>query len=307
LPKLVTNNKFDIYQISDRLLGFYSELRVATELLKRGWDVYRPISDQYIDLIATKKITIRKQKSKKSKLVIRTLQVKASRLEQGGRKDTFGINPRPKDLLQDKRHRFCWVLYDKKAKENFFVMTPYDYTKWKNDDGTKYQEHTWLNNAQREHFYLDEVKQFAGLENLIKDRNNDFEKILSIQERNVFWKISGKTKTKKKWQKSQQHIIKNIPKKLYEKILEDDKKSSGIFNQLLKKYSIKTKLKSISSSSEGKIHFSKNSKFNESINRLIFTRINEGWAAYQHTTKSKKACFLKIICSNPKCKKRMGS
>ena len=267
-----TSKEFDIYQMKDRLIGYYGEIRMGTELLKKGWDVYQPVSDQYIDLIATKKIPIKNTKYKKKyRQIIRTFQVKTSRLEERGKKDTYGINPRPKDLLHDQNHNFIWILYDAIANENFVVIRPFEYVKWKSKDGAKtLQEHTWLNNAQREHFKFDSVKNFTGLNNLSNIKRNNFGQMIDTQERNSTWKIENKNNYMKKWEKAQKHIIKNIPKEIYEKIRGDDTKSSGVFDQLLKKYNIPPKKKIFPTNSLGKIHFPSHSKYSQAINRSIF-------------------------------------
>ena len=44
--------KFDIYKITDRVFSRYGEMRVAEELQKMGFDVFEPLNDSYIDLVA---------------------------------------------------------------------------------------------------------------------------------------------------------------------------------------------------------------------------------------------------------------
>ena len=174
--------EFDLYKIDDKSLGNYAEERVSVELLKRGWNVYRPILDKYIDIIATKKICsnncvewdeikncCKKCDSENYDLLVRTIQVKGSRKEKN--KNSYGIDHEPKDLLHDKGHFFVWVLYDISAKEKFVVWNPTEYVLWKN--GNHVRNHTWKAYRGRDHPSLNlhnaELDSFFGFERLIPE------------------------------------------------------------------------------------------------------------------------------------------
>ena len=52
MQKSKTYPDFDVYKLTNKNLGNYGEWRVAEILMSKGWTVYEPILDSYIDLVA---------------------------------------------------------------------------------------------------------------------------------------------------------------------------------------------------------------------------------------------------------------
>jgi hypothetical protein len=89
----------EIGRFPNREFSFFCEFQVAFELQKRGWQVYQPLIDRYIDLIAAKDNEYR------------TIQVKSSRIENietlsRDGYESYGLTMKPKDLFHDVRHLF---------------------------------------------------------------------------------------------------------------------------------------------------------------------------------------------------------
>ena len=109
-----------IERFPNREFSFFSEFRVAFELQKRGWEVYQPLIDRYIDLIAVKNNNYR------------TIQVKSSRIENidtlyDDGYESYGLTMQPKDLFHDTRHFYIWVFIDKEEKFHYFVFSVKDF------------------------------------------------------------------------------------------------------------------------------------------------------------------------------------
>ena len=87
---------------------------------KRGWEVYQPLIDRYIDLIAAKNGEYR------------TIQVKSSRIENIPTLNTqeyesYGLTMKPKDLFHDARHFFVWVFVDRNMEFHYFILDVKDF------------------------------------------------------------------------------------------------------------------------------------------------------------------------------------
>jgi len=110
----------EIGRFPNREFSFFCEFQVAFELQKRGWQVYQPLIDRYIDLIAVKNENYR------------TIQVKSSRIEniltmsQEGY-ESYGLTMKPKDLFNDVRHFYIWMFIDKDSKFHYFVLSVKDF------------------------------------------------------------------------------------------------------------------------------------------------------------------------------------
>ena len=108
VKKLEKIKKSSIKEFRDRDFSEYCEYVVAFKLQELGWEVYQPLSDRYIDVVAVKKIN--------EKEIMRTIQVKGSRIEKEGTQLSYGLTHKPKDLMQDPAHFFIWLFYDKEEK-----------------------------------------------------------------------------------------------------------------------------------------------------------------------------------------------
>lgn len=112
--------ELEIKKFPNREFSFFCEFKVAFELQKRGWEVYQPLIDRYIDLIAVKDNNYR------------TIQVKSSRIENlltlsHDGYESYGLTMQPKDLFHDIRHFYIWVFIDKDTNFNYFVLSVKDF------------------------------------------------------------------------------------------------------------------------------------------------------------------------------------
>jgi len=165
---------YNFEDLRKREFSLMGELLVAKELEKRGWEVFRPLVDRYIDIVAVKE--------ENGKVKVRTIQVKSSRIEhfvcsaklKGERKfrkveveriednsvitkqktkieveeiicaaESYGFTHKPKDLIHDPRHFFVWVLIDQyHNKPYFFVLSVSDFInlRWKDKPTKKYEK-----------------------------------------------------------------------------------------------------------------------------------------------------------------------
>lgn len=83
----------------------------------------------------------------------RTIQVKSSRIEKdndtGRSKNTYAIDIKPKDLIEDDLHFFIWCLVDDKNKPNFLVMSVKDF---KETMGQSLRGISFFKDQDRQHF-----------------------------------------------------------------------------------------------------------------------------------------------------------
>jgi len=110
----------EIGRFPNREFSFFCEFQVAFELQKRGWQVYQPLIDRYIDLIAVKNNTYR------------TIQVKSSRVENvrtllADGYESYGLTMKPKDLFHDVRHFYIWAFIDKDSRFHYFIFSVKDF------------------------------------------------------------------------------------------------------------------------------------------------------------------------------------
>lgn len=111
---------YPIEELPNREFSLFCEFRVAFELQKRGWQVYQPLIDRYIDLIAVKNDNYR------------TIQVKSSRVEnlpsiEKDGYESYGLTMKPKDLFHDIRHFYIWVFVDKDSNFHYFILSVKDF------------------------------------------------------------------------------------------------------------------------------------------------------------------------------------
>lgn len=203
-------NKKSIKEFRDRDFSEYCEYVVAFKLQELGWEVYQPLSDRYIDIVAYREID--------DKQIIRTIQVKGSRIELEGKKQSYGLTHKPKDLMHDKSHFFIWLFFDSEEKENFIILSVSNFI---DIMGKGLKTKSWRKGNDRIHFS-------SNLEKL-KPHLNNWDKLLKEEDIDVskryieFHEIEKKWRGKdeniiRKWKKTNEKIIKKIPREMIEKI-----------------------------------------------------------------------------------------
>jgi len=210
--KIISNKQNgSIREFRDRDFSEYCEYVVAFKLQELGWTVYQPLSDRYIDIVAIKEIN--------GKLVIRTIQVKGSRIEKEGAQLSYGLTHKPKDLMHDPAHFFIWIFYDKKEKENFIILSVSDFIELMGFNFFKSM--SWRKGNCRIHFNLNDLKNklkpyLSNWQNLIKGgKINTAELCISAQEVEDKWKLKESIK---EWKEINSKIIKQIPQEMIERI-----------------------------------------------------------------------------------------
>ncbi len=206
---LETIKKSSIKEFRDRDFSEYCEYVVAFKLQELGWEIYQPLSDRYIDIVAVKKV--------KGKEIMRTIQVKCSRIEKEGAQLSYGLTHKPKDLMHDPTHFFIWLFYDKEETENFIVLSVGDFIELMEQDFFKSM--SWRKGNCRIHFSADlhnnQLKNYLNKwNNLTKGGRSDTASLcISAQE------IEKSSKnTLEKWRETNSKIIKQIPSEMMERI-----------------------------------------------------------------------------------------
>jgi len=210
IQKIKENNK-SIKTFRDRDFSEYCEYVVAFKLQELGWNVYQPLLDRYIDIVAIKEID--------GKTVIRTIQVKGSRIEKEGVQLSYGLTHKPKDLMHDPAHFFIWLFYDKEEKENFIILSVSDFMELM---GLKFfKSMSWRKGNCRIHFSANtqntKLRNYLNKwDNLVKGGRHDTSDLcISSQEIEDVWKLKDATE---KRMKTNSKIIKQIPLTIMEKI-----------------------------------------------------------------------------------------
>lgn len=200
-----------IKNFRDRDFSEYCEYIAAFKLQDLGWEVYQPLSDRYIDIVATKKI--------EGKIIIRTIQVKGSRIEKKGAQLTYGLTHKPKDLMHDPAHFFIWIFFDIKENPNFIILSVSDFINL--NEINFFQSMSWRKGNCRIHFSADiknnKLKNFLNKwSNLTKGgRLNSSNLCISVQEIEKEWKLKNATE---RWKKIKSKIIKQISPEMMERI-----------------------------------------------------------------------------------------
>lgn len=199
-----------IKDFRDRDFSEYCEYVVAFKLQELGWEVYQPLSDRYIDIVALKEIN--------GKQVMRTIQVKGSRVELEGKKFTYGLTHKPKDLMHSPSHFFIWLFYDNNEKKHFIILSVSDFIEIM---GKGLRTMSWRKGNDRIHFSANlektKLKNYINnWNNLIKGgKQNTAELCINSQEIEEFW---CSTKAIEKWKETNSRIIKQIPPEMMERI-----------------------------------------------------------------------------------------
>jgi len=193
-----------IKKLRSRDFSEYCEYAVAFKLQDLGWKVFQPLSDRYIDIVVSRKI--------RNKLVLRTVQVKGSRIELKGEKQSYGLTHKPKDLMHDPSHFFVWLFCDKKERENFIILSVSDFIELM---GEKFfRSMSWRKGNCRIHFSANikktKLRNYLNKwENLVRGGRPDTDKLcINAQEVKEAWKLEN---VKGKWRDINRKIIKKIP------------------------------------------------------------------------------------------------
>lgn len=211
IKKLEKIERSSIKEFRDRDFSEYCEYVVAFKLQELGWEVYQPLSDRYIDIVALKEIN--------GKQVMRTIQVKGSRIEKEGAQLSYGLTHKPKDLMHDSAHFFIWLFYDKEEKENFIVLSVSDFVELMGLGFFKSM--SWRKGNCRIHFTADiqnnRLKNYLNKwNNLAKGGNPDTAGLcISAQEIENVWKSKNATEKRRE---TNSRIIKQIPPEMMERI-----------------------------------------------------------------------------------------
>lgn len=193
----------EIGKFPNREFSFFCEFKVAYELQKRGWHVYQPLIDRYIDLIAVKNG------------MYRTIQVKSSRVENldtlsKDKYESYGLTMKPKDLFHDVRHFYIWVFIDKDEKFHYFILNVKDfidirYYKLPTSSRRKHpsllmrSEWRWgTDRLHPHHFFQTDKWEVEGVE--LKDYENKWENLeINPSKPSYNFECFKATEVDKKW------------------------------------------------------------------------------------------------------------
>ena len=320
IPGLIIVNimTLDLSKIPIPEFSKYGERKVEIEFMKRGWDVFRPLVDRYIDLVVSKNFCnndkcgrdwnpenvseyVKCEKcgsNKKPKEIIRTIQVKSSRLEKGGKKPSFAINHRPKDLLPDEKHFFVWYFHESSVKENFMIIRPSDFAKLV---GSGVNTQTWIDHTHRYHItknrlthkiYEPFLNKWDTLHKKFKDNPiNDILKNAKNSDKRWKSEISPPI-----WKKNSKELVDFLENKFNKEDIED------IINNKSEILKFKKARKKTYSSTPPKITSTPTVDIIEKLSRHLkddFMLVQDNWRVYNKIEGAERL-VLKIQCS--KCK-----
>lgn len=152
-----------------KVVGLYGEMRLAMELHKRGWQVYRAYIDEKFDFVIMKSycmhcndykdahvhteqykgskrkcVTNLCAECKKNtlKMIVRFIQVKTSEGNHGGdlgEIDNFSFHPKIRYHISDYRMFYVWIAARDENNVHFYVFKPEDVKRFDNLDLDTYQ------------------------------------------------------------------------------------------------------------------------------------------------------------------------
>uniref|UniRef100_A0A7C4XLW3 Uncharacterized protein n=1 Tax=candidate division WOR-3 bacterium TaxID=2052148 RepID=A0A7C4XLW3_UNCW3 len=290
-------NAIDIYKLPNREFSFFCEFQVAFELQRKGWQVYQPLIDRYIDLIAVKNGSYR------------TIQVKSSRIENLSTLsydgyESYGLTMKPKDLFHDTRHFYIWAFTDKNLKFHYFIFNVKDfidirYYKLPHSSRRKYPsllmrgEWRWGTDRLHPHHYiigknigkwevegveLNEYEdQWNKLETIVTDESYNFE-CINATELDETWKDVNK-EILEKWKQSNKYADEKI--KSYPEIYDSSQRL------LLRE----------TSENEGGIIDAHLFRLTENDAKQIFKETEENWEVFLPLEKTDHVLLFRPICS----------
>jgi len=289
----------DPRKFPNKEFSFFCEFQVAFELQERGWQVYQPLIDRYIDLIAVKNGNYR------------TIQVKSSRIENTDNGyESYGLTMKPKDLFHDVRHFFIWVFLDTNSIFHYFILNVKDfidirYYKLPPNNRRKYpsllmrDEWRWGTDRLHPHRFIkieDNKKiddwRVEGVKiNEYKDKWEKFDSVINEESYNKY--CFEATEICEFWRKADKEVI-NIWKKNNEKAEKILKNYPDIYEKA------KKLLKEVAEEDEGIIDAHLIRLTQEDANR-IFEETTENWEVFLPLQSTDHVLLFKPICS--KCEK----
>jgi hypothetical protein len=283
----------EIGRFPNREFSFFCEFQVAFELQKRGWQVYQPLIDRYIDLIAAKDNEYR------------TIQVKSSRIENietlsRDGYESYGLTMKPKDLFHDVRHFYVWVFIDKDSKFHYFILNVKDfidirYSKLPQSSRRKHPsllmrgEWRWGTDRLHPHHLIQHDKwEVEGVElNEYEDKWNKFDELVEEKSYNKYCLEATE--------------IEEIWKSIDEKTIEKWKKNNNKAEKKLKRYSgvyksVRRLLKEIVDEDDGILDAHLIRLTQEDVNR-IFKETEENWEIFLPLQSTDHVLLFRPICS----------
>jgi len=283
----------EIGRFPNREFSFFCEFQVAFELQKKGWQVYQPLIDRYIDLIAVKNNNYR------------TTQVKSSRVEnlstlsQDGY-ESYGLTMEPKDLFHDVRHFYIWAFIDEDSKFHYFIFSVKDfidirYHKLPQSSRRKHPsllmrgEWRWGTDRLHPHHFLQEDKwevEGVGL-NEYKEKWDKFDEHIKVESYNT--KCFEATEMEKSWRNTN------------EKVLNEWNKNNTKAEKMIKRYSetyksSKKLLKETVDEEEGIMDAHLIRLTEEEANR-IFKETTENWEVFLPLESIDHVLLFRPICA----------
>ncbi len=177
-----------INELRNREFSNYCEYLACSKLKDLGWKVFRPLIDRYVDIVAIKKI--------EGKTILRTIQVKGSRIENKdiSEGESYGFTHEPKDLLHSGEHFFIWVLINNMGEANFFIVPIDEFIKIRGEylPSSKRREHPSLLMRNEWRYGTDRMHPYFW-----KNKSDDAYKRRVVKYKNIFsikspsWEIEG--------------------------------------------------------------------------------------------------------------------
>lgn len=284
----------EITKMPNREFSFFCEFQVAFELQKKGWHVYQPLIDRYIDLIIEKNGKYR------------TIQVKGSRIENIStlKKDgyeSYGLTIKPKDLFHDVRHFYVWVLIDEKSNFHYFILNVKDFIdirfhKLPQGKRRKYSsllmrgEWRWgTDRLHPRHLLNSEKWEVEGVElREFKDKWEKFEEDSKIQSYNKFCFES--TEIEEFW--------KNIKGEVLKKWEENNREAKTKIKRYSDTYESSRKLlKQMVDNDEG-IMDAHLMRLTEEEAKLIFEETTKNWEVFLPLNSIDHVLLFRPICAD---------
>ena len=283
----------DIEKLPNREFSFFCEFQVAFELQKRGWQVYQPLIDRYIDLIIVKDDKYR------------TIQVKSSRIENKSTLsndgyESYGLTMKPKDLFQDPRHFYVWVFVDSNQNFHYFILDVKDFIEirfcklppssrrgypsllmrpeWRWGTDRLHPRHS-LNNDRWE---------VEGVElNEYKDRWDKFDEVPEEVSYNIICFMA--TEIKEEWRDINEEVLKRWKENNTK--AEEQIKNSDVYE------SSKRLLRETTDEEEGIIdaHLI---RLTEEEAKLIFEKTTEGWELFLPLQSIDHVLLFRPVCAS---------
>ncbi|HOL21455.1 MAG TPA: hypothetical protein PLQ41_01190 [bacterium] len=285
--------------LPNREFSFFCEFQVAFELQKRGWQVYQPLIDRYIDLIAFKNGDYI------------TIQVKSSRVENistssKGEYESYGLTMKPKDLFHDVRHFFVWMFIDKENKFHYFILNVKDFIDVRfhllpehSTTHRKYPsllmrgEWRWGTDRLHPHHYFQSNKwEVEGIE--LNGYKNGWDK-LNVKDKNTSYNVISfeATEIKEKWRNVSDEVL-NERQKNNEEAISKIKKYPEVYK------SSKKLLNETIDEEEGIMDAHLIRLTEEEANR-IFQKTAENWEVFLPLESTDHVLLFRPVCA--KCGK----